>query len=282
MPHRLLLFTALAALASACADTPSADPVVVILDAAADEDLADPPDLAPDPDQGVAADVPADMIAADMPAPDMSAGVNPCDPELTDAQRLEAWRAERIPPDVYDRATLGAGSRTTTTPNYVIYYEEKFLRVTQRAGGAELLSCVISTNRGSCTLICDTPMGRLLNDDLTSDLPAIAGQDCYLSGVGVEPPHLSFAVSHQVYASWVWTFDMDTARLLQSMRSIGPVLIKYFEHYGQCLRLWHAGDGDEPAFKLYDIRQGLWLPRLSADISEEDFFEEAASRVAVQ
>jgi hypothetical protein len=304
MSRRLIALLATLLLASACADPAAGDPVYIIVlpDAAPDEDQTAAPDMAdpldqdaPDmeaPDQAAPEDMasPPDMDAPDQgqPADMPPESVNPCANGLTEQQRLDAWRAEVTTPDLYRLSTMDAQGRITT-PNHFIDFEAQQITVTRRADSAVLMDCTLrALPQNACEMACSGPMAPP-STELFSRKNLTLDSGCFFSGVGVEPPHLSFAVSHIDYESWVWTFDMDAARLLQSMRNIGPVIIKFFEHRGQCLRLWHTRDGDSfattittPSFKLFDLRQGLWLPRLDATISEADFFEQAASRVAVE
>lgn len=314
MSRQLLAISATLLLVSACADPEAGEPIYVIVlpDAAPDEDQPAAPDMAdaldqdaPDldaPDQGAPDQAPPEDMASppDMEAPDQGqadmppADANPCASGLTDQARVDAWLDERIDPQRHQLATGATG--TLTTSAHVITFDRYNLTITRRADSAVLLDCDLPNTPSitpgaspTCQLVCTGPLGAGLSTSLTSRAVIARAQSCSFTGLGVEPPALSFAISHLDYESWVWTLDLTAERVNQAARNVGTVFIKYFEHRGQCLRLWHTQAKlvgspiiptvDGPRFKMFDIRQGLWLPRLDADVSEEEFFQAAASRV---
>lgn len=217
---------------------------------------------------------------------------SPCEGGLTEDNRYIAWANELISPDMHKLALMQAQGSLSTNTHKLTFNSTSFSL--EKLGQAEpLLDCKIAPyNLGglspTCGLTCMGKLGFGYTKQLTSPSSDARTKVCNLSGISFNDKTMNFAISHLDYGSWLWMLDLQREQWVQDQHNLGPVYIKFFELKDECLRVWHTREkltgqilpvAPGPKFKLWDVRNQLFLPRLAKDRDEENFMIEAGERV---
>lgn len=218
---------------------------------------------------------------------------SPCESGLSEDNRYIAWANELISPDMHRLATMQAQGSISTRTHKITFDSTSFSL--EKLGEAEpLLDCEIAPYGGfsnsspTCGLTCTGRLGFDYTKQLRSPSSGARTKVCNLRGISFNDKTMNFAISHADYGSWLWMLDLEREQWIQDQHSLGPVYIKFFELKDECLRLWHTREKltgqilpvtPGPKFKLWDLRNQLFLPRLALDRDEENFMIEAAERV---